>query len=213
MIRPAFSSTWPRSRCSPPSTTSTSRPRTLSARATCRPRRPPPTTTARSAPVRRSRPSRPRASSRRQSVQAAEGVHLLVQPAVDLAPARGSAAASGSRRWRGPARRTAPGCGRRARPRAPRGGSRRPGCRAAARRLVAHPERERRGVVGPLQDGREQDPVVRRVRLVADQRDPTAPRPPPRRPAAPPPSPRPPRRSSCGGLDPAPLVEVRRTKS
>ena len=68
-------------------------------------------------------------------------------------PGHGSAAGSGCCRWPGPARRTAPERGRRARPPAPPGARRPPGRRGAGRRRRAAAARARRGR-GCLRAGR-----------------------------------------------------------
>ena len=158
--------TWPESRCSPPSTTSVARPRTASARATWRPSRPPPTTTARSGPGTARRSRRQSASSGRRAPSRAG--------ARRAGPGRGSAAGSGCCRSPAPGGRTArcgavdehaprAGRGRCAATRAPRRRSTPWAAYHAGSRRVSSLDR-----VGALEHRGEQDPVVRRVRLVAE---------------------------------------------
>ncbi len=167
--RPAGASTWLRSRCSPPSTTSVSRPRTPApgppgGRAARR-RRPP-------------RSGRPAAAAieAQAVVEAAERVHLLVQPAVhpdQAADRRQGGDAAGGQDQPVVGDRCAVG---EHRPRAPRGRSR--ATRAPRRRStpcsayqpgIAQCQSTR--AVGPLEHGGQQDPVVRRVGLVAEHGD------------------------------------------
>ena len=125
---------------------------------------PPPTTTAVRAPG-------TARSSRRQSSSERNACTRPLQPAVDAGPARGSAAGSGCCRWPGRGRRTAPGL------RSASSTSRSTRCisttRVPRRRSTASCSGSAScvAVVGALEHRGEQDPVVRRVRLVAEQGD------------------------------------------
>ena len=169
--------TWLASRWSAPSTTSVSSPRTASARATWRPSRPPPTTTARGS--RRSLLDQ-RASPRRRAGGSRRGCGTAWTFGCEGAVAADQAAdrrQGGDRcRSRGRAGRRPPVARRRARPRVPRGRSRARGRRGAGRSRARRVPRRRTegqrvGGVGPLEHRRQQDAVVGRVRLVGEHGD------------------------------------------